>query len=426
VTVANDWSTDARGYQARISRDLNKVSELGERIPRQLEVTVPFQGQHEILKVNTRPNGGYRGRPAYDCVGLSFMTNALGISAPVYCSILANIDRACSNPSKAIEQVVIAHVHAIASSNLDQLSKLPQAYKATKGPKGALTVAAGEPDPRDYHRPAGVPTAELYSKPKSGAVVTKSPSDVSIELSSGTRVHTTSARLQHARGLAAKISFLVRDDGSQVRASEADIEKVAQRLSAFSVDDIKLMAENGYKVLLVNSKVTPRGGYPGGRAGGELAKDGSWEAGVGGYVDYDSKVLVMPTEALDKAFRGADVMMHELAHVTSDCREKDTPSESYLFGLWTTDAKVNSLDNDATVVALFQAYANRCGYDTKKGRKGTITNYAPVWSSYAVQGPQEYLAEGIAFYKHGGATRQKLKDKDPGFHARLEKMFPEG
>lgn len=424
--VTRASSTQATAYRAQLSQDLDQVQKLGPApIPREVEVQIPLKGHSEILKAQISPNGEFRGKPAYECLGVSFVTYALGISCPVYCSIIANIERGTPNPSALIARAVIQHVQSVAASNLEALGKLPQSYTVKRGSKDELSIGTGYPEKTEYRRPDGMTPPELYTKLKSGAIVPGNGQDRVILLSSGQRVHTTEQRLAQARELAKRITQVVADDGSRRPAAAGQVEKVAHRLAGLSAADMKAIAENGYKILLVNTSKTPRGGYAGGRAGAELAKDGSWQPGVRGYVSYESKVLVLPADALDEALRGADVLMHELGHVVSDCRAKDSKPESYLFGLITFSGKVNSLDTDPAIKGLFEAYAKRCGYDTSKGRGGTITNSSAAWSTYAVEGQQEYIAEGLAFYKGNKQTRQKLRSLDPAFFTKLQQMFPE-
>lgn len=427
VFVANGGKALGSAYRAQLSQDVSSVAQLGPAaIPREVEVQIPLKGHSEILRVQVSSNGEFRGKPAYDCLGLSFVTYALGISCPIYCSILANIERGTPNPGALISKAVTQHVQSVAASNFDTLSKLPQIYTVKRAQMGELSIAPGFPEnTSSYHRPDGMQPPDLYAKPRSGAILGLSGTEREILLSSGQRVRTTEERLCQARNLAKRITLVVADDGSRRPASDAQMEKVAHRLAGLSVADMSLIAEDGYKILLVNTRKTPKGGYAGGRAGLELAEDGNWKPGIRGYVSYESKVLVLPAEALDEALRGADVLMHELGHVVSDCRAKDTRPESYLFGVISFEGKVNSLDRDPGIRALFEAYAKRCGYDTSKGRDGEIKNRSAAWSTYAVEGQQEYIAEGLAFYKGGPETRQSLRSLDPEFFKKLQQMFPE-
>ncbi len=247
--------------------------------------------------------------------------------------------------------------------------------------------------------------------------------NLTLRLSSGKSIKTTATRLERARQLAQKITFVVRDDGTQVKASAAQIEKVARRLAAHSLEDMDLLERENYKVLLVNSKRTPRGGYPGGRAGAELADDSSWNPHIRGYVRSSHKVIVLPAEALDeKAGGGSDVLLHELGHALSDLRVDDGYKHE-IFGFGFGPYQIRDLDRSGPVMKLFEAYAKRCGYDTSKGRNGTATRTSAIWSGYALAGPQEYLAEGITFYQQGGADRQVLKDKDPEFFEYLKALL---
>ncbi len=418
----NAASAGASRFRAKVLGDVSRVQAFHgaktavskqPKVSPIMEVTVPWNRSTECLKVKTQRVGSFEGgMVAYS---LKFTTVALGIKSPVNCSIIVCLDSRLKNPQEAVEKAVRQHCYAIAEGGTKALKSMGNYYVARPGKKGGESeVGQGYPGGR-YTADPGVEKPKTGNTRPDGSVVENSPNDVEILLSDGKNIHTTAERLKFARTLAGQITFVVDAEGKRHKAGGQFVEGVAQRLAAFSVADMKSLKDNEYTFCFVDSNNKPKGGYPGGR-GAPTGKGGNWKEGVGGYAAYGDKVIVIPYDSIGKVAGGdSDVLLHEISHAVSDCRVSDR-----FFG-----AISRSLDNDGEVVKFFQAYAKRCGYDTGKGREGTITKHDAVWSTYACQGSQEYLAEGITYLKQGGASRALLKSKDPAFYEKLLKLFPE-
>lgn len=409
-----------RAYLNQAAADVAGLRELPHAggLPRTVDVQVPFDGYNLQVQVHCEEVGRWKNVPGsaqpWPLYSLQFSTHVLSLHDAVFSSLTLSLDPTLADPVAAVRQVVSSHVQAIARVGSDRLSTLPSNYTVRAGQDGAPVVEGDWPG--GQYEGARVTT---YTRQRERRQ--PSEDDIELRLSSGKTVRTTRERLEKARRLADKITFVVRADGSQVKAGADLVEKVAQRLAAFSVQDMARLEEAGYKVMLVDRERKPKGGYPGGRPGLEVNDDGTWTPGVLGYASYEDKVIAVPLDAIDKVGGGgSDVLLHEFAHALSDARVADEPRWRILgFGIGT---QVQSMDTGAVTNAHWNAYRRRCGW---VGKDQPPQNPAAVWSWYALTGPQEYLAEGISFYKQGGRERALLKDKDPGFYNSLRTLFPD-
>ncbi len=270
---------------------------------------------------------------------------------------------------------------------------------------------------------ASVPLSDEQRFRQAGAEYRKTqgnsgPSAQEIRLSSGGTIQTTPDRLQAAQRLAAKITFQVKASGAQEKVSNPVIlKKVSERLAAFSVEDLKLLEKDGFRILLVDSAQKPKGGYPGGRPGIELNEDGSWKDWVGGYNAMDSKTIIMPLAHLDREGSTGDILVHELAHALADSR---VPDKKRLFG---KNVEMRLDDESGPVGKAYLNYAKRCGYSFVNG-KSVILFPDKVWNGYALRNPLEYWAVGVTVYKQGGERKENLRRLDPDFFNLLRRSFP--
>lgn len=391
-------------------------------LPAEFTLEVNWHGRPFRSHVTTRSNGTISGPQNYALKGVTF-----DLPGGIECAIQVSLERGMSNPQAAVEGAVQEHAKAMMNARPEEQAKVPGEYTVHTPQQGQPVVTKGTPVGQ-YDRPDGVPPFEVVNRPGNG-VRPVSGSQIEIKLSSGVTVRSTRDQSQKARTLAAKITFVLGDDGRESKASAALVEKVAGRLAAFSSQDLQLLEENDYRVVIVSTQRTPKGGYPGARPGGEVNANGSWTEGTQAYARSEAKVIVIPESSLEqKVWSGRegenDVLIHELGHAISDCRLKDSPLTGLIRAVHGV-SEVKTLDNNPQIGVLFQAYAKRCGYDTSRGRQGEIKNPDAVWSAYACQGAQEYLAEGVAAFKQAGTGRDRLKAKDENFFALLERMFPE-
>lgn len=412
--------TDIEGLRNCGGLNRSALREEGPRSWRELEVRVPLGGYSEHVQARYRQVGvSTLETDRLQVFELRFTTRALGLKAPVECTLLLEVSdqlQADAVLSAAIQK----HVKAIKSAGLEKLQEVPVEYHVGNDQEFKEGFSGGR-----FKRLEGADLVNVGNRAGGEKIQEDGRGNLTILLGSGKVIETTKTRLARARKLAEKITFLVNDDGSHQKAGAEVVEKVAYRLASHSLEDMDRLEKDGYKVLLVNPNTKPKGGYPGGRPGAELSDDGSWNPRIRGYVRYSEKVITMPLEALDEAAGGgSDVLLHELGHVLSDLRANDGPRYEF-FGFGFGSHEVRHLDGDSQVTDMFSAYAKRCGYDTSKGRGGTAKNTSAIWSSYALQGPQEYLAEGITFYQQGGEDRKQLKEKDPEFFEYLKALLDE-
>lgn len=279
-------------------------------------------------------------------------------------------------------------------------SALPEEIELVKPPDPAQAAALA-----NYLNQVVASVQEVkQAAPANGAAAeAEKPREIELPLPTGARVKTDDARLLRALELSRKRTFVLGADGKLTPAREDQANKVALRLAAFSLSSLEELEDAGVRILLVDPRQTPVGGYPGGKSA--VNKDGSWPSSLGGYYNYGSNDLVMPEEWLDKPFAGEDVLLHELGHALSDARVSDTTRAN------------RSKDDDPKLVGLHGDYCKRCGFiPGKDGNLGQVTNPSASWSNYACESPAEYLAEGVMV----------LQSNDKARIARFQSLDQEG
>jgi hypothetical protein len=402
-------SIDRVRNPSAVSKSLaaDKAAQASE-IPGRLTVEVPFPRFVETIHVDCRKLGHWKSKGRHRCVHLKFKTTALGLNAPVLCSISCNVGEGAS-PRLAIRDVVVKHVRAVKAAGLKGLEELSEHYTVDQTEDGT-TVKKGLP----YgHYVAEEPPQKLGSVAKLEEIEENNDGNVKIRLRSGGEIITTVLRLRKARELAKRITFRLKKDGSWVKASSKYLEKVARRLAAFSIDDQKKLEEEGYRILLVDRRTTPKGGYP----HNPKAKD-KWPGGLLGYCAPSANVVVVPIDVLDRK-NESDTLLHELGHAISDSRVRPNWLQRVL-GIGR-----DSMDSDPEIGKLYQAYAKKCGH--KPSRNYDDQSYwkpahpENAWSLYALRSPGEYLAEGVA--RMEGGRGAQIQQKDPQFFTKLKHLF---
>lgn len=226
------------------------------------------------------------------------------------------------------------------------------------------------------------------------------------ELGTGARVDTSDLQLEQASRLARKCTRVLLSDGTLAPPDPASSHQVALRLAALPPEAQKQLERARLRIVVLDSEIPPRGGYP----GKVLGSPDRWEEGLGAQYHYQRKEILMPRMYLETPFSGVgDSLLHELGHALSDAKVVDR-------------GRIMSLDDDPRLLELFEAYRQRCGFKPPEPKPGghdfnqpmllELERQEEAWSLYAVTEPREYLAEGLSHLLSGGEKKEKLASQD--------------
>jgi hypothetical protein len=197
-----------------------------------------------------------------------------------------------------------------------------------------------------------------------------------------------------------KHSSSIDDEGVSHPLKDDKLATLADGLSAFDRNSARQLMDEGLSFTVVNSKKTPKGGYPGNV--NKWLNDATGKQPSGGWYSPREKTIVLAEERVDVAS-----VYHEGAHALDDFREKDIKDPYSPTGKRITWHS----DNDKELHNLYKNYQAR---SKKKDQ---------VWSEYGRTNNKEYLAEGVLSYLSGPFSKESLREKDPEMYRYVEKFL---